>query len=154
MQEASELKDQIGTTTWHLVLMTLATAGIYPILWMWRHSSLIERTTGRSLGGDLMLIWIAVCIGWSSALVGTGEVALDIISSLFSLALAVLYIVWAFQARSALQQYALTTHGVDLRMNVFYTLLFTLYYVNYCINDLPEVKRKQAIIAGHSEPVA
>lgn len=35
MQEASELKDQIGTTTWHLVLMTLATAGIYPILWMW-----------------------------------------------------------------------------------------------------------------------
>lgn len=150
MANVSELKDRINTKTWTLVLLTLATVGIYPILWLWRHGPAIEQTTSRSLGGDLFLVWIAVCAGWSGASAGSGEVALDVISLMISIALAVLYIVWAFQARSALQQYALNVHGVDLRMNGFYTFLFTVYYINYCINDLPEAKRKQEILSAHA----
>jgi len=59
---------------------------------------------------------------------------------------SVLYLVLAFKAKSAIQEYALNIHKIDLRMNRFYTFIFTIYYINYCINDLPEVKRKQDIL--------
>ena len=60
----------------------------------------------------------------------------------------VLYIVWSFKAKAALQEYALNEHKIDLRMNAFYTFIFTIYYINYCVNDLPEAKRKQEILSG------
>lgn len=155
MSNVAELKERINTKTLNLVLLSLATLGIYPIMWLWRHGPVLREVTRGEIGGDLFLIWIAVCAGWSGGLVGSGEVALDVLSLMLSLALAVLYIVWAFQARSALQRYALNEHGVDLRMNGFYTFLFTLCYINYCINDLPEAKRRQQIVSGQgSQPSA
>ena len=73
---------------------------------------------------------------------------MNLIGGLLTLASWVLYIVWAFKAKSALQEYALTEHRLDLRLNWFYTLLFTVYYINYCANDLPEDKRRQDIVQG------
>jgi hypothetical protein len=154
MSSVSELKDRINNKTLNLVLLTIATAGLYPILWLWRNVSVINQVTKGNAGSDLFIIWIAVCAGMSGALAGSGEDALDIISGLFSIALAVLYIVWAFKARTALQQYALNELGTDLRMNGFYTFIFTLYYINYCINDLPEAKRKQDLLAGRATQAA
>lgn len=150
MSNVAELKERINTKTLNLVLLSLATLGIYPILWLWRNGPVLREVTKGEIGGDLFLIWIAVCAGWSGGLAGSGEVALDVLSLMLSIALAVLYIVWAFQARSALQRYALNEHGVDLRMNGFYTFLFTVYHINYCINDLPEAKRKQEILSAHA----
>lgn len=149
MSSISELKERVDTKTLNLVLLSIATVGLYPILWLWRNGEKISEVTKQRVGSDLFIIWIAVCAGWSGALAGSGEVLFDVLSLGFSIALAVLYIVWAFQARTALQKYALTEHGVDLRMNGFYTFIFTLYYINYCINDLPEAKKKQDILAGH-----
>jgi multisubunit Na+/H+ antiporter MnhB subunit len=74
-----------------------------------------------------------------------------VISQLLSLASSILFIVWAFKAKSALQEYALNTHKIDFRMKVFYTLIFNVYYINYCFNDLPESKRKQDILKGNTE---
>lgn len=85
------------------------------------------------------------------ALGNTGDNALILIGSLLSLAGAVLYIVWAFRARAALQEYALNEHKIDLRMNGFYTFIFNVYYINYCINDLPEALRKQQILQGKTQ---
>ena len=94
---------------------------------------------------------IVVCIGLSGAFTGLGEESLDIIRGILSIAGGIMYIVWAFRARKALQEYALNEHKTDLRMNRFYTFLFNVYYINYCINDLPEDQRKQQRLSGHKE---
>ncbi|TDF80696.1 DUF4234 domain-containing protein [Pseudomonas sp. H9] len=148
MSSITELKDTVNTKTLNLVLLSIATGGIYSILWMYKNSPTIASITKKPIVDDTYVIWLAVCVGLGSAFASTGEEAFDIISGILTLASAVLYIVWAFKARSSLQDYALNVHKVDLRMNAFYTFIFHVYYVNYCINDLPEVKRKQEILTG------
>jgi len=151
MQNISDLKDAINTKTIDLVLLTIVTAGIYPLMWMFKNQGIINKITNKEFSGDKFIIWIAVCAGLSMTLQFTGEDALDVISQLLSLASSILFIVWAFKAKSALQEYALNTHKIDFRMKVFYTLIFNVYYINYCFNDLPESKRKQDILKGNTE---
>ncbi|MDC8803463.1 DUF4234 domain-containing protein [Halomonas pacifica] len=149
MSTINELKDSLNTKTLHLVLLTIATGGIYPLLWIYKNTSTIERITKNHIASSSFIIWIAVCVGLGGALAGSGDVSIDMIAGLLTIASWVLYIIWAFKARKAVQEYALHEHKVDLKTNAFYTILFTLYYVNYCINDLPEAKRKQNILAGN-----
>jgi hypothetical protein len=148
MSTITELKDITNTKTTNLVLLTIATGGIYPILWMYKNYSLIAQVTKNKIFDSVFIIWLAVCVGLGGVLTGTGEEALDIIAGLFVIGSLVLYIVWSFKAKSALQEYALNEHKIDLRMNGFYTFIFTIYYINYCINDLPEAKRKANILTG------
>lgn len=154
MTSITELKDAVNTKTLNLVLLTIATGGIYPILWMYRNSPNISSITKKFICDETFIIWLAVCLGLSGMLSGTGEEVVDFISGILAIAGVVLYIVWGFKARSALQEYALHEHKIDLRMNGFYTFIFTIYYINYCINDLPEDKRKQEILSGHQSTPA
>lgn len=114
-----------------------------------QNSPTIASITKKPIVDDAYIIWLAVCVGLSGVLASTGEEAFDIISGILTISSAVLYIVWSFKARSSLQEYALNEHKIDLRMNAFYTFIFHVYYINYCINDLPEAKRKQDILMNH-----
>jgi hypothetical protein len=66
------------------------------------------------------------------------------------LTVSILEIVWAFKAKAALQEYVLNEFKIELRMNAFYTFGLTVFYINYCINDLPEVLRKNQILRGQT----
>ena len=150
MSTITELKDKTNTKTMNLVLLTIATAGIYPILWLYKNYKPIDNITKIKTADDTFIIWLAVCVGLGGAFAGTGEEIMDVLAGILSIASWVLYIIWAFRAKKALQEYALNEHKIDLRMNGFYTFLFTVYYINYCINDLPEAQRKQQILSGQS----
>lgn len=153
MSSITELKDSINTKTLNLVLLTVVTAGIYAIVWMFLNTPKLEKVASKKIADNTFLIWLAVCVGLGGALTSTGEESLDIIAGLLTIASWVLYIIWSFRAKSALQEYALTEHKVDLRMNGIYTFFLTIYYINYCVNDLPEAQRKQQILSGQ-EPKA
>lgn len=148
MSSTSELKDAVNITTTNMVLLSIATAGIYPILWMYRNCSIIERVTKKKITDDTYIIWIAVCVGLGGAFSGNEEEALLILSGLLTIASSVLYIVWAFKAKDALSEYALTEHKIDIKMNGLNTFFLNIFYINYCINDLPEMQRKQQILSG------
>lgn len=150
MLNINELKDQINTKTMNLLLLTIATAGIYPIIWLFNNYKVIDKATTATTATDTFIIWIAVCVGLGGAFSGTGEEIMDVLSGILTLASTVLYIVWAFKAKKALQEYALNSHKIDFKMNVFYTFFFNIYYINYCINDLPEAQRKHNIISGQA----
>nr|RAZ61589.1 hypothetical protein DP202_26270 [Enterobacter cloacae] len=55
-------------------------------------------------------------------------------------------IVWAFKAKTALQAYALNEFKFELKMNPFYTFIFSIYYIVYCINDMESELQKHNII--------
>ncbi|MDB2385845.1 DUF4234 domain-containing protein [Shewanella sp.] len=151
MSTITEMKDTINTKTANLVLLTIATAGIYPIIWLFLNTQKLEEITSKKIADNTFLIALAVCIGIGGAFSNLGNQTLDIISGLLSIASAALYIIWSFKAKSALEEYALAEHKTDLRMNGFYTFFLSVYYINYCINDLPEAQRKQQILAGGQE---
>ncbi|MFT6925126.1 MAG: hypothetical protein ACJAZP_000706 [Psychromonas sp.] len=148
MSTITELKDTINTKTLNFILLTIATAGIYPIIWIFLNTQKLEKVTSKKIADNTFLTWIAICIGLGGTLSNLGDEMFDVIAGLVSIASWVLYIVWSFRAKSALQEYALTEHKIDLRMNTFYAFFLTVYYINYCINDLPEAQRKQQILTG------
>ena len=145
----AELKAKIDTKTLNLVLLTFVTGGIYPLLWLYRNQDVIKDITKQELYNDTFIIWMAVCVGLSASIIsGTNEfdeTALAIGGILY-IASWVLYIMWAFKAKKALQMYALEQHRFDFKMNGFYTFFLTLFYINYCINDLPNALAKHKII--------
>ena len=151
MSNISELKERVNTKTLNLVLLAIATLGLYPLLWLWQNVPVIDQVTKRKTADHTYLIWLAVCIAWSGALSSSGDTTIDAIGGLFSIAVLVLYVVWAFRARAALQNYALIEHKLDLKMNAFYTFFLQTFYINYCINDLPEALRKQQILQGKTQ---
>lgn len=163
----TSLKNRLNTSTWHLVLLSLVTNGIYSLMWLYKHQDTIMQETGQRFSSRTLIIWMAVCAGVSVLLrltfpvqtdgYGYDNSAADVmqgVAMLISLAWCVLTIVWAFKARAALRQYALTTFRFDLRMNAFYTVIFNVFYIMYCINDLPQALAKHQIIYGNTSSVA
>lgn len=150
MSDISGLKNKINTKTLNLFLLTIATAGIYPLLWLYRNQAIISEVTKSKVTDDTFIIWIAVCAGLGGVFSNVDEDFFLIFSGILSLASTVLYIVWAFKAKKALQNYALNEFRFELKMNVFYTIFFNLYYINYCINNLPEAFKKQQILNGQT----
>lgn len=145
-RDIGEIKARAATKTTHLVLLTFATFGIYPILWLSRNLAAIDGPTNRKTADFNYLVWIAVCTGWGLALQTTGSEEWTGVGVLSTLAANVLLIIWAFKARAALQDYALNDFGFKLEMNRFYTLTLNIFYVNYCINELPEVYRREMVL--------
>ncbi|CAH5166976.1 TPA: DUF4234 domain-containing protein [Klebsiella pneumoniae] len=166
MSSITTLKDKLATPTLHFALLSVATGGIYPLLWLWKHQDTVMQETGREFSSPLLVIWMAVCFGLAAVLrpYTTPQIdplnytlhtpmAVIAITFILTMALMVLYIVWAFKARTALQHYALTQFHFELKMNVFYTLAFSVYYINYCINALPESLAKHQLLRGQTQPV-
>ncbi len=153
MPDINELKDKINTKTLSMVLLSAATLGLYLLLWLVRTNQKISETTKIKLVDNTYIIWLAVCLGWSGALSNVGEALFDALSGILIVAANALYIVWAFKAKNALSEYALSEHKIDLRMNAFYTFFLNVFYINYCINDLPEEQRKQQILRGQTTQV-
>jgi len=150
MSTINELKDKIDTKTVNMVLLSIATVGLYLLLWLYRSNLIISETTKIRLADNTYIIWLTVCLGLGGAFSGTDS-ALDLVGFILILAANVLYIVWAFKAKKALSEYALSEFKIDLRMNGFYTFFLNVFYINYCINDLPEEQRKQNILRGHTQ---
>lgn len=143
MSDIAALKKDVNLKTWQLLLLTLATIGVYNLIWLFSTTDKIQRHTSSKVVSQSFLIVMTLCFAWTGVFSESSYPVVALLSLFISLTLLTLYEVWAFKARKALQQFALEAHQVELKMNRFYTFLFTLYYINYCINDLPNVQFKQ-----------
>ncbi len=148
MSSIADLKDAIACKTLTMALLTVATAGLYPLLWLYRNYRVIDEVTHVKTATDTFIIWIAVCIGIGGMMMRSEDDTSVGFGLLISLVSNILYIVWAFKAKSALEEYALREYKVDLRMNAFYTFALNVFYINFTINSLPDALRRQQILAG------
>ncbi|QTA86187.1 SHOCT domain-containing protein [Desulfonema magnum] len=154
MSSLTDLKDRIDTKTLNMVLLTFATGGIYTILWLYRNYSIIDEITETKTINDTFVIWIAVCVGLGSLFGSSYDQALMIIGGILSIASTVLYIVCAFKMKTCLQNYVLNKFKMEFPMNGFYTFIFSIFYINYCINDLGKLESRQRVKSSEYENIA
>jgi hypothetical protein len=140
-----EMKSRIATSTWKLVLLAAVTGGIYGILWVDRNYKVVSEVTKKYIIDETYVIWLAVCVGLVPSF--SMDPATSIVAGILAIASGVMYVVLAFKMRIALQDYCLLEHKIDLKMNSIYTFFFTIFYVNYCINDLEELEKKRKILS-------
>ena len=144
MSEVTDLQNQVDIKTGQFVALTLATCGFYLPYWMLLNTKKIEEITKAKIMEYKVLFFMIGLSGWGASVQGIpGAIQFSLI---LSLAASAIYIYWAFKARKAIQEYALNTHKIDLPMNAFYTFILGAFYINYCINDLPDVMRKKLIL--------
>ena len=72
MSVITELKDTINTKTINLILLSIATGGIYPIIWLSKNIPIMESITKKQIADNTFIIWLAVCVGLGS-LLGLGK---------------------------------------------------------------------------------
>lgn len=146
MTEITTLSQRLNTRTRHFVLLTLMTFGIWPLLWLYKKQSIISDTTGIPIYNTKFIIWLAVSFGGSQLLRlmaseppygynSTGDL-LAVLSGLLTLTYGVMLVVWAFKVRTALRLYTLRVFHFELKMRVFYTIVFNVNYIIYCINAM------------------
>lgn len=151
MSAISDLKDHVNLKTTTFVGLTVATAGLYPLFWIWQNSRVIGTVTRNDIVSSTFLLCMVAVAGWSAALGSASDRDVREFGALLGLPLVVLYVIWAFKAKKCIEEYALREFRVDARMNGFYTFFLNVYYINYCINDLPEAQRKQQLLAGQTQ---
>ncbi len=136
MKRPNELAERVNLKTGKLLLLAMATAGVYLFVYMFDVMREFKSVTGKTISSKATVIWFAACSSWSGAFTGSGIEGFDIVAGILVIVAAGFYFAWVFAARSALQSFAACEHQITLKMNVFYTIFFGQYYINYCINDL------------------
>lgn len=142
MSDISTLKEKNNTQTFHLLLLAVVTGGIYLHIWLYRTFNTLEEVTRIKTMSSTFFISYLVIIGTLGHLSLVNDPVAQMLSGVLMLIISALSIIWSFRARRVLKAYALAEHNFELRMNGVYTVLFTYYYINYCINDLPRAKQE------------
>jgi len=133
-----DLKQHINLPTMKFLLLTIGTAGFYAYYWLLKHSPVIAAAGRKPVATETYLLVLVGLAGWGESLAAADTVRAQLIGLVLVLASLVMLVMWAFRARDALRSYAAATYGIDYRMNSFYTFLFSYFYINYCINEIPE----------------
>lgn len=143
MPSASDLKDSIDTSTPALLLCSLFSAGIFMLVYLAKCQPVIEEKTQVKTANKSFVELLTVALGLSLLFSGAGIEQVEKCASMLLLACGLLIAWWSLLARKALIEYALKEHQIELRLNIVWTILFNIFYINFCINDLPEQKKKQ-----------
>jgi hypothetical protein len=141
-----ELKVQINTKTLNFLLLSTITAGIYSIIWLVKNQEIIENLFKSEKSNKNFILYIAVCTGFGGILSQTEVPVLLSLSMFLSLVSWVLYLAWSLKIKKAILDYTLNECRINYNMNTFYTVLFSIYYINYCIRELDERIEKEKVL--------
>ena len=115
-----EIAKKNGLGTWKLLGLTIITGGVFFIYWMKKMTELVEAFSGERVWKNSTFIVFLFFL----FLQITGVICFC------------MQIQWSFKARRTIRLYAASKLGLSYKINAFYTLIFNVFYINYCLNDL------------------
>ena len=143
MKKISDLKNEIGQKTLNMFLLGWVTLGIYYIIWLVERYKVFNRIAGKEIVSRNYIIWIAALMGISSIFSYAGNPMVELFGSAIDMVWGIMFIITAFKISKAIDEYYTKEFKLDLSFNKFYLVIFNLFYINYCINELEEIEKKQ-----------
>ena len=140
--ELVRLVSDNNLTTTKLIILTIATAGIYSYIYNWHLQKVINDKFYPDKNLNKILLIYTCMFSWMSyvqILFGDDIRVLAGILTLFAIGF---WVYWNFRVKKVLEDIALYKFNINLRLNNFYTLIFGIYYFCYCINDLENIKKR------------
>lgn len=162
MKDINALKSITNQGTGKFVLLSFLTVGIYPMMWGWKNTEAFNAELDTKPFESNIFITLAILFGISayadmfsiiSDFMNYGYIIdnsnmFDVISKFLTFAMFVIWVVWSFRMKAALEFYAAKNYGMVLRLNGVWTFLFQHFYINYCMNDLENDLAKEKMLAG------
>lgn len=152
MKDINTLKSITNQGTGRFVLISMLTAGIYPVMWAWKNTDAFNSELEVKPFDSAIFIYLAIAMGLSlymemfstmSDVYHYGYIVdskniYDILGDGFTISVTVFWIIWSFKMKRALENYAEREFGISLHLNGLLTFLFQYFYINYCMNALEE----------------
>jgi hypothetical protein len=137
----NELKDEFGESTGKLVILVIATLGIYYFIWFAQRRKKFNELAGEKVFSFNLLLAAAVCTALSDILTQvqsamTGDTGY---SDIFSFTYGILVCVISWKIASFLEVYLSQNHKIDIKLNRFLVVILNLFYINYYFNNLDEI---------------
>lgn len=142
-KKISWLTDEIGMKTLNFVLLGIFSGGIYYFIWITERFSIFNSFQESEIISKQFINITAILMGLNILLGSTGDASMIMIGSLFSLAGWIMFIVLTFKIIKSMELYYADTFKLDLNFNKAWMVLFHLFYINYCINELKEIEAKK-----------
>ena len=116
-------ENNLGTGTF--LFLNFITLGLYGLLRVIKMTNVIESFAEQQICSKNFVFFLSVAYGLSF-------LGLEIVY------IAVL-VYWSFLAKRELEYYASYQMHVKYEISPFYTVIFNIYYINYCLNDLKNI---------------
>lgn len=142
----SSLTDKIGMKTWHLLALGMVSFGIYYIIWLLDRYKVFNEMANTEIISRNFIVYISILMGISGILSSLGDDTIALFASLVDLAWGIMFIVMAFKVSKAMEEFYAKKFKLDLKFNKFYLVIFNIFYINYCVNELVEIERKQSFL--------
>ena len=141
--------------TLYFVLLSIATFGIYPIIYMWRISPLLENHLKKKMPDTGLLYAATVSYGlmilitilaFASLLSMIGEISfydleffmtLNNLTDFLWLISIIIFITWSIKVQNLIREYVVE-QKLNININQIYTIIFTTFYINYLVNQMIE----------------
>lgn len=142
----SSLTDKIGMKTLHLVLLAIASGGIYLIVWLVERYKVFNEMADKEIISKDFIATISILMGISGFLSSLGGDTIALFASLVDIAWGIMFIVMAFKVSKTMEDFYAKKFKLDLKFNKFYLVIFNIFYINYCVNELVEIERKESFL--------
>lgn len=137
------ITDEVGMKTFNFVLLSIFTNGIYDFIWLTERLNLFNSLGQSETITKHMIIVTALTYGLSISLNTLGEVPwLDIVSYLLLFGYFGMLIFMTFRIIKTIDLYYAEHYKLNLQFNKAWMVLFNIFYVNYCINELKDIELK------------
>lgn len=70
---------------------------------------------------------------------GDGDWISISLNILFILIFLIIYFEWIFKITHGISEYTKNTYGIHYQTNDFLAFIFSIFYINYCINDIDNI---------------
>ncbi len=142
----SSLTDKIGMKTWHVLALGMVTFGIYYIIWLLDRYKVFNEMANSEIISRNFIVSIAILMGISLLLGSLGDPTIALFASLIDLAWGIMLIMMSFKVSKTMEDFYAQKFKLDLKFNKFYLVLFNIFYINYCVNELVEIERKESFL--------
>lgn len=146
-----DLKSEIGESTWKLLILDIVTGGIYTFIWLIDRYRIFNRTAGKMIIDRNLIIASAVSLGIGDYITGFSDKPTgSVIGMLFTLGGGVIQIIIAFKLAGILEGKVQSEFRVVKHFNVFYLVIFNIFYINYIIQHLDQIEQDAKTTSLHS----
>ena len=132
---SSEIHNFTRFSAWAVFFLSLFTAGIYPVYWLYSRSTTLNETHESKIHKAWLISLVAITLlSFASSFFGDSEMAI-VLALLVSVAYLVIYITVLFMVRNRLQTVIQNSSNNSLSVGPVLTFFFNCIYLQYKINE-------------------
>jgi hypothetical protein len=158
-EKVRQVQAEAKESTWAMVGLTLLAGPAYQMLWLYRRMSLMRRLAGKEVFSLKYLVTFGAFCFWPGVLQDAAIIEQDNQffeqASVISWVSTLMLVHLSFLMRAAITDWVKRELGVSVAIHPALLVLFSVYYINYVLNDLekhlqpasPDLAREQQALA-------